>query len=408
MKQSLPPICFQCMVAATMLMVLAGCHSFDARSQAINLPEYLTSSDSSGDFGKRPDIPDVDAIHRLRPEQLEDFLEYMNPPNYPEFKPNLRLYQYMNRVTRDFAYEGTTFLAEQTLQLNSGNCMSLAILATALARAAGVSMEHQLVDDVPVFEFNDTLVKKGVHIRTKLLNPGFSREEGGENRVVFTSPGIIIDFFPTNRQRFMGNLSEQEYFAMIYQNLAVEALEKDDKNRAYWLAREALQHAPQYSPAINTLAIINRRAGNLEVAERIYRYGITHADEKLTLMKNLAALLDLSGRTEEAEALYDQLDNMDDPSPFHWYQLAQDAANIGEYKRAIRYYNRSLEIAPYLHEAWLGKARVNYELGQLEKTRQALQEAYLVANKVSTQSLYEAKLTALSKIDGVEMQFQRQ
>jgi Tfp pilus assembly protein PilF len=350
--------------------------------------------ENTGSFGVRPDIPTPNDIHRLTPSQEQDYLEYMNNPRYQSVKANKRMYNYLNKVSGNFSYEGITFNARETLAKNSGNCMSLAILTTALASLAELEIDYQLMDDVPVYEYNGATVKKGVHIRSII----YDRESIEIDGVYFLSrQGIKVDYFPTNRQRFIGNLDRDEYLAMIYQNLAAEALDQDNLNQAYWLAMEALHYVPVYSPAINTLAIANRRNGDMDTAELIYRYGINNADENLSLLKNYRILLENTDRPIEARQLQLQLNAMEDPSPFHWFHLAREALDAEEYNEAIRYFRKSLDLAPYLHEAHLGIAQANYELGRPNATRNALTSAYNEASKVSTKNLYQAKLAALSK-----------
>lgn len=381
-----------CLLLAAILLG-SGCAATGITGQQ-DVDVIALTPANTGNFGPRPAIPTPADLHRLTPEQQRHFLAYMNRPSLSTMAPNLRLYQYLDDVTSDYAYEGVTYNASDTLHLNSGNCMSLAVLTTALADLAGIEVGYELMDDIPVYEFNDTLVKKGVHIRTKLFE-GELIEVAGV--YLFTRPGIIIDYFPTNRQRFMGNINREEYLAMLYQNLAAEALERGDLDAAYWHALESLKHVPDHAAAMNTLAITNRRAGDLETAEFIYRFAIAHADDKLTLMKNYALLLIDSGHEAQARDIQDRLDAMEDPSPFHWYQLAKSAADNGDHRAAIRFYNKALDLAPYLHEAWLGIAVANIELGRLDRTRRALLEAAQEAVKVSTRNLYQAKLAALGR-----------
>lgn len=386
---------FPSLAGLCLLVLLApGCATNPGVAPDVSLREIL---DADNAFGPRPDLPTPDAIHRLTPAQEADFLAFMGDPDNAVYKPNERLYEYLSRKTRHFAYDGTTFSAARTLAQNSGNCMSLAVLTTALADLAGVETAWQLMDDVPVYEFNDTAIIKGLHIRSLLYDPQVIEVDGA---LMMSRSGIKIDYFPTNRQRFISNLDRGDYLAMYYQNKAAEALQAGDPDRAYWLAREALVQAPDYAAAINTLAVLNRRAGRLETAEAIYRFGIAHADNKLSLLKNYRVLLQASGRVEEADAISRRLERLDDPSPFHWYQLARSSFEEGDFKTAIRYYNKALDLAPYLHEAYLGIALSNYELGRLDRTRRALVSATEEAEKVSTRQLYQAKLAALSRQTG--------
>lgn len=377
-------------------ILLSGCLLF--LTACSTLPEQQSISHigplpDTGQFGPRPtDIPTSEQLHRLTNEQEAKFLEYFQRRSRRGTNANRIIADYLTSSTEGFNYEGDTFDASHTLAFNTGNCMSLAILTTALAQLADVRIGYQLIDDVPVYEFEGQLVKKGVHIRTILYKP----VDPAEDSKVFRqfSSGIKVDYFPTKRQRFIANVSEADYLSMYYQNMAVEAIDLNDLNRAYWFAMEALDLTPLESSVLNLLAVTNRRAGNHDVAEQLYLYGIEHAENKLTLLKNYRELLVESGRLEEAEKIGNRLLNMGDDSPMNWYLLGRSAYESGSYDEAIRYFRRALDLAPYLHEAHLGIAQASYLTGRLASSERAFEDAINTAQRVSTKKLYEAKLLA--------------
>lgn len=345
-----------------------------------------------GQFGSRPDIPTAEEIHRLNPAQRAAVLDYLRSAANAASPLHRRVFQYLERMTQDFHYQGETLTAADALALSRGNCLSLAILTTAVANLAGVEVGYQLVDDEPVFEYNGRIVKKGVHVRSTLYEPDPPPEEGA---FVIFRPSITIDYFPTRSGRFISNLGEHGYLAMYYRNIAAEAIEREDYPTAYWYALESLEFAPEHSEGLNMLAVVYGRVGDLRKAEAIYLHGLERANEKLSLLKNYRSLLLRAGRREEARNIEEQLARMDDPSPFHWFHLARSAHRDGEYALAIAYYRRALELAPYLHEGHLGLAQAYYEAGRLESAQAALKDALDNAYRPSTRSLYQAKLEAL-------------
>lgn len=345
-------------------------------------------------FGDRPRIPSPDQLHRLTPEQQRDFMDYYSHGDRADIPGHRRMADYLQEVTRDFRYDGVTLDAATTLREGRGNCLSLAILTTALARLAGVEIGYQLMDDEPVFEFNGNVISKGVHVRSVLYKPDWERPSGN---VVYIRPHIKVDYFPTQRASYISNLSEQGYYAMYYRNIAAAGIADSHHDEAWWYARQALTHAPRDSEALNMLAVILRRTGQLAESEALYRYGIDHASENLSLLKNYHFLLSESGRTREARRINTRLMTMDDPSPFHWFHLAQSYYREEGYTSAIRYYREALERAPYLHQAYLGIARSYYQMGQTGNAQYALSMALDNARKVSTQSRYQEKLMALRR-----------
>jgi tetratricopeptide (TPR) repeat protein len=385
-------------------MLLTACASHSALdSSTPEVADLATSSltttvfryQTAGAFAARPLIPDATALHRLTPAQLRALQDYLNAPENIHLLMHERVFNYLKLLTDTFAYYGETLSASEALARQSGNCLTLAILTTALAEAAGVEIDYQLLQDVPVFEYEGRLVVKGVHLRSILYQQGWTPPIF--NNLFVQRPGLKVDYFPSERERFMANVKRAGYLAMYYHNRAVEALEAGRLNEAYWFALEALQFDPNDAAAINTLAITHRRAGLLERAEALYQQGLAIADDKLLLLKNYRVLLEFQGRRAEARQLAKQLESFDDPSPYHWLQLAQLAESEQDYATAARYYHRVIDMAPYMHEAHLGLALADYHLGRLPSAVSALREAVKQAAKPATRRLYEAKLAALQR-----------
>lgn len=367
--------------------MLSACQTLPTAIDPLS-DDILSASDAL--FGSRPPIPEPEDIHALDEDQKADFLQYFHDPVRAGVADFNRVGAYVESLVNRFSYRTDTLNAADTFRSNSGNCLSLAIMTTALAQLAGIEVGYQLMDSEPVFEFHGTLVEKGVHVRTLLLNP--NRQAQPAN--IFETYGIRIDFFPTYRERFIRNMHADEYVAMYYRNIANEALKNNDLNTAYWYVRKSMQYHPQSSAALNTLAIVNRRAGNVDMAESIYLHALEHGDEKLTLLKNYRVLLSSRGRHEEAQKIEAQLQRMEDPSPFNWFHLARSAQEDGDFGRAIDYYNQALTRAPYLHEAYLGLAQSYSQLGYNDQSRQSLVAAVENARGIHARRHYKAKLVS--------------
>ncbi len=222
---------------------------------------------SHGLFGARPDIIPPHSLHTLSPDQVEEFDQYFHAPTNLKFSPTRRLYNYLEKNTQEFSYLGKTLTATEALQRQEGNCMSLAMLTTALARRVGINFDYQLMVDTPVFEQGENVIIKGVHVRTKLLEETAPREK---NVIYLSRAGIIVDYFPNGTSRFVGNLKESQYISRYYLNKDADAIESSDFTRAYWLALEALKLNDLNDSAINTLAVIYKCVGALDKAEEVY------------------------------------------------------------------------------------------------------------------------------------------
>lgn len=376
--------------------VLAGCAGIESPNSeptlapATETPTFTFETDL---FNEPVDIIDIEDVFRLSGEQQADFLAFFQDPAQQGMPAHRRVYEYLETVTMNFGYQGRTYAAEESLERSAGNCLSLAILTTSLAELAGVETGYQLVDSAPVFASMDNIVFRGQHVRTKLLEP-LPDITNGEPPL--RRGGLLVDYFPSDGDRFIGNISVPQYHAMYYNNLASEAIAREDYNTAYWLLRKVLELTPQDAGAFNSMAVVFRRAGDERKAEEIYRYGIAHLPAKVSLLRNYRILLVSQGRLKEADAIAEALADLNDVSPFDWLHAGRDAYDKSEYREAVAYYKKAVEVAPYLHEGYAGLAKAYYKLGYRSRAIREFEKAQKFSQQKSVQDLYQAKLMALT------------
>ncbi|MEP4485369.1 MAG: hypothetical protein ABJ013_07060 [Halioglobus sp.] len=344
------------------------------------------------EFGPRPPIPSREDIFYLTDEQQIEFLAYFESHEQAHVDPHKRVTNYLQRFGKVFNYEGDTFNAQTTLAEKSGNCMSMAVLTTALSQVAGVEVGYQLVDSIPVYELDDNLAFKGQHVRSYLYDPNYAPDNAF---MIIRRPGIIVDYFPSGREHFIGNVSEDEYVAMFYRNKAAGAMSDGDLNEAYWMTQESFLYAPDHPDGINMMAVLHRRAGDEGRAERLYQYGIGITEQKVTLLKNYRNMLRSQGREAEAQAIEETLYTMEDPSPFNWLSLAQEAYSEQNYALSLQMYDKALEVAPYLKDAHMGKVRSQVKLGQIDEAADSLDTLTEYVYEPEEKSMYIAKMTTL-------------
>ena len=278
-------------VTACLLLaaVLCGCST-------VPPAQHKTSgSDQSADaisallenrFGGKPTIKGPDRLHRLSDAQLASFKKYLRQPSRLKVPLHERVAEYLGLVTVNFAYDEKTQVASDSLATQSGNCMSLAVLTTALAEAAGVEIGYQLVNSSPVFQWEGDLILKGQHLRSVLFKPTIE-----SNNITFYRSGIRIDYFPGQGERYVRKVNPAEYLSMYYNNLAADALGKADYNLSWWLLQESMSHQPNNVDALNVFALLYRRTGDPTRAEQIYQAGITLYPQAVVLMRNYRTLL---------------------------------------------------------------------------------------------------------------------
>ena len=380
------------------ISLLAGCsgyavqHDGDVQPSPSKRSQQQELSFDDGHFGPAQAVIPVEEIYRLSNTQETAFREYFEHPGRQDIPPHQRVWYYLQEITMDFHYQGETYDAGEALERSSGNCLSLAILTTALARLAGVETAYQLVESEPVFESHGSVVFKARHVRTMLFQP---EDEGESGKYVLRRGGLLVDYFPTTGSRFVSNISENQYAVMYYNNLAGEAIAGEDYNRAFWLLKKSLELEPDNAGTINAMAILYRRTGDLAKAEEIYKYGIERLDQKVSLLRNYRVLLEQTGRDEEVKAINSRLARLDDPSPFDWLHSGDSAYLDGAFSDAVFFYRKAADIAPYLHESYAGMAKAYYMMGQRKDAEREFKHALQYSQRSSTRSMYEAKLVAL-------------
>lgn len=375
--------------AVLLALILAAC----ATNQGSTPHSYQSSLTFDASlFGESPNIVDAANLFDLREGQQLAFLDFFHDPARQVTPPHERIYDYLSLTTSDFDFHSDTRTAVEALDSSSGNCLSLAILTTALANLAKVEAGYQLVDSTPVFERRGSVVSKGIHVRSILYDPSW--QPGEQNAVTLKRPGIRFDYFPedTERVRLIGNLSSAAYVAMYYSNVAGEAIANGDIDSAFWNLLESLEQEPDNAIALNSLAVVYRRAGDENMAEEIYKYGIDSLPENVSFLRNYRSLLRRQGRNSEAEAISRSLAKLDDGNPFNWVIAGRGALADGEYKEAIKFFKQALETAPYLHEAYALKAIAHLRMGDKKRGERELKRALENANRQTTRSLYQAKL----------------
>ncbi|MFK7956855.1 MAG: hypothetical protein AB8B96_12250 [Lysobacterales bacterium] len=292
-------------------------------------------------------------ILQLSADQQAHFLAYFDHPERGETPRHEVTSDYLQDLLTRFDYHPDTTDAHSTRTHLRGNCMSLAILTTALAELAGVQVRYQLIEQTPVFDIRGGLMMTSVHVRTILVQ-NHHRYSAGQ--FVFGQSRLAIDFFPDANHRSGRRISRDDFLSMYFRNLSVEALLADNPQIAMGYAAKALALTPQREQAINLVGLLHSRMGDKAGAERFYRYGLNVASQTLELMNNYLGLLQRQGRAAEAQAMADQILALDEPSPFGWLRLAMIAQQKKQFVLAASYYEKCLRYAPELARAWQGLA----------------------------------------------------
>lgn len=376
-----------------LMMLLGGCSTAPPRQQAMSDIPPTAPPLRPDLFGAPLEVPRVEALHALTDAQQAEFLDYFSDPVRAREKPHERIFGYLERRLGSFTYYAKTLAAADALDQNQGNCLSLALVTTALAELGGVTYGFQRIRNRPVYESRQDFVMVADHLRTRLYDPTFIPDPAAG---LLTRPFIEVDYFPERGQRYGGQVARDEVTAMYYVNLAGEALVDGDVSRSYWLLDAALAQVPDNPGALNSMAVLHRRAGDARTAEAIYRHLLAVHGDSLLPLGNLQNLLREEGRFEEVAALDVRIRQLPIRDPYRLVEFGMQAYVEGRLQDALAYYAQALDAAPYMHEIYWRQATVHDALGNQRHADALLQQARDMAPRVSDQDRYQAKRLALS------------
>jgi Tfp pilus assembly protein PilF len=345
-------------------------------------------------FGPPQPVPAPAELTALTDAQRAHFLDFFRAGVNNRHPVHRRIHVYLDRHLSDMTFDNETRTASATIDARRGNCMSLALVTTALAEAAGVEIGWQLADAEPVYSSEGTVVYSANHIQVKLYEPALDTKGYS---FTLARDYLLLDYFVDDMPEHGTALQRDQMLSLAYQNLGVEALADDDLERAFWLLREALKYDAANPDAYNALAVVHRRAGAPDSAEALYRFTLDEFGDRLIVLRNYRRLLLAAGRHDEAAALERRIVALPDPDPFPLLQLGDEALDQGRPTTALSYYRKARKVAPYLHEIELRIARVHARSGDRSRARKHLERARRKAWTDADQRRYAAKLEALEQ-----------
>ncbi|MEP1445476.1 MAG: hypothetical protein ABJK37_05065 [Paraglaciecola sp.] len=340
-------------------------------------------------------VPSQQDIFRLSQESQNHFLDYYYAQDNVAVAGHKHLYNYIDNFLDGFDYRGETLNADLAARQRAGNCLSLAILTKAYASLVGLDIEFRKVNSAPIYQRNAGVMTISSHVQSHLYAPKMTNKDKYTLSVLRSK--IIIDYFPTSNSFIGGLISDADFTAMYYQNLAAEAIVAMKFDLAYSLLDAAMKLSPNNSETLNTLAVLHKITGNTALAETIYLNQIKTGNSSVSLLSNYILLLEQTNRSGEAALMKHKFKDVRDDNPYRWYDLANQAYAQQNFSQALNYYEKSIQAAPYLHESFYGQAKTYVRLGKRRQAKIAMKKAASLAFKPSDELLYLAKLDSLTR-----------
>lgn len=284
--------------------------------------------------------------------------------------------------------------ATETFHNRAANCLSMSIMAYAMAREAGYTVRFQ---DVMIPEYwtrrSGFSVLNG-HVNLLVSPPS------EPNRVRLFEQGLVVDFDPqATRNHFPKRfVTRATILAMFYNNKGADALLANSYTKAYAYFRAAIKQDPSFDSTWVNLGFLYRLQGFYQYAEASYKQALNVDEENLTAWENLAYLYQYTKREKHAEEILTWVDNKRASNPFYHFILGEQDVELGLYDRALSHYRRALKLDKQSHEIYFGLAKAYYALGEINRSEQYLRMAKRKASNDQDQQRYQYKLSLLSRL----------
>ena len=378
-------------IVVAAIALLSACQTTPMTAK-VEQPEIAGPQWESATFRYTP-VTQPSSLFSLSQAQQQEFLSYYYAPENQDTSPNFRLADYLNKLVQHFNYVGETFTASEALSKQSGNCLSLAVLTTALARLVGLDVFYQQVHTPPLYRRINGVLTTSTHVRSIVLEPQHEKQDG----VIFFRSRAVIDYFPSASNDLGEYITENAFISMYYQNMAAEEVGNKNGSLAYSYLSEAMKLDDTNPETINTLAVLYRKHGLFEKARSLYEFVIENDNKSIHTLTNYAVLLDSVGDKQALDNLGELYLRADDSNPYRWYDLGNDALKKGNYERAEVFFKRAIKEGPYLAEGYLGLSKAHYFNGNIEQALTMMEKAVSFSYLSDNRGLYAAKLEALQR-----------
>ena len=285
--------------------------------------------------------------------------------------------------------------ASETFRNRSANCLSLSILAYAMAEYVGFDARFQEVDIPDFWERRGSFSLMNRHVNVQ-LRP----KETINTMLVLRRVEFEIDFQPLPGLHHppTRGISKLRALAMFYNNKAVDALLANEHDKAYAYLRAALEQDPTLDMALSNLGLLYRNNGHTELARRSYEQALAIRPGNGVAADGLAAILRAEGEDEQADALLYRVEKARRENPWFQFILGEEAYDDGNWQKAISFYREALALEENVDAFHFGLARTYLQLDKRDLAEFHLRKARRFAGYDDLKQKYQAKLVALSSL----------
>lgn len=310
-----------------------------------------------------------------------------------ENKSKALLSQIFNRSANSLQYDShANTTATQTFYKRKANCLSLTIMAYALAKEANLNVKFQDVI-VPEYWINNgdySLLAGHVNL---LVTSDYSVEQSdGWGKELFE-----IDFAANESMRKLPRktINKNTMTAMFYNNKAAQYMVDGNYKLAYAYLKKSTELSPEFSPTWANLGILYHRSDYDDMAKKAYIYAMQLDNGNYSAMTNLANILKSTNDIEEFDVLQEVLQKKRNTNPFYFAMLADRALLRSDIDEAMKNYKKAIRLNENMHEFYYGLAKVYAQQNRYEKAISYVNKARSKNNFKHVDTLYQNKISWL-------------
>lgn len=375
--------------------VLSACHSTSSLNVGQASQRTALLNDELFPKSSLVYVETQDEIFALSDEMKQLVYEKLSPKRDLEKRANELLKQLFDAGNVEIAYKNSANLtASQAFKNRTANCMSLTIMAYALAKEAKLNVSFQNVD-IPEY-----WVRNGKYnMLTGHVNILVSPHPLPQVDVLWGATVMEIDFDPTiNKRNFpTQTIKKNTVVSMFYNNKGADALISKDYSTAYKYFKAAIDVDPVYPASWGNLGILYRYINQPEYAERAYRHAVSLDDNNLNALTNLAILLHSKGEYEQAKKIDLAILKQRVRNPFYHALLGNEAFYDGDIDSSVKHYQKAINLDKNVHEFYFGLAKAYTQLGKYKSAENAMKKAIMINRAPSIDTQYVAKLDILKR-----------
>lgn len=342
-------------IALALALSVVGCSSQSPRSMSDQVAHLLAERGIPAD---RVVLP-----FALSPEMKEWLLARVPRAGDPLVRLDRLLRSLLSsdgvELVYDRAFTGT---APEVFAEKRANCLAFTHLFVGMAREVGLPVYFLKVKDLASFSKQGDLIIASSHVTSGFGPPNDRR---------------ILDFSdqPVSEYRQIVQISDLTAVAMFHSNRGAEMLRDGKLPEAVKWLETATALDPEMAGGWINYGVALRRSGQLRAAETAYRRALEADPTEVAAYQNLAALLDLLGRRDEAVALLGLVESLGTRNPFSYLSLGDLALNQGRRAEAERLYRRAARLAPAEAEIQAALGEWALAAGETAQARRLLKKA---------------------------------